>query len=73
MIDLISSTIDPTITLESETHITQVDDPLVDQVVESISHSIDPILPIESEIHTAQVLLVTSYSSTQGGILCVPT
>ena len=53
VIDLISSTVDPTLPLESETHITQVDDPLVDQVVDSISHSVDPILPIESELHTA--------------------
>ena len=66
VIDLISSTVDPTLPLESETHITQVDDSLVDQVVDSISHSVNPILPLESELHTAQVLLVTSDSSTPG-------
>ena len=73
VIDLISSTIDPTLPLESEIHITQVDDPLVDQVVDSISHSVDPILPVESELHTARVLLVTSDSSTPGGISPVST
>ena len=73
MIDLISSAVDPTLPLESETHITQVDDPLVDQVVDSISHLVDPILPVESELHTAQVLLVTSDSSTPGGISPVST
>jgi len=36
VIDLISSTVNPTFPLESETHITQVDDSLVDQVVDSI-------------------------------------
>ena len=30
VIDLISSTVDPTFPFESETHVTQVDDPLVD-------------------------------------------
>ena len=73
MIDLISSTVDPTFPLESENHITQVDDPLVDQVVDSISHSVNPTLPIESEIHTTQVLLVTSNSSMPGVISHVPT
>ena len=73
VIDLISSTVNPTLPLESETHISQVDDPLVDQEVDSISHSVDPILPVESELHTAQVLLVTSDSSTPGGILPVST
>ena len=68
VIDLISSTVDPTLPLESETHITQVDDPLVDQVVDLISHSVDPILPVESELHTTRVLLVTSDSSTPEGI-----
>ena len=68
MIDLISSTVDPIFPSESETHVTQVDDPLVDQVVDSISHSIDPTFPLESEFHTAQVLFVTSDSSTPGGI-----
>ena len=63
VIDLISSTVDPTLPFESETHITQVDDPLVDQVVDSISHSVDCTLPFESEFHTAHVLLVTSDSS----------
>jgi hypothetical protein len=68
VIDLIPSTVNPTLPLESETHITQVDEPLVDQVVESIPSSVDPTLPLESELHTAQVLLVTSDSSTHGGI-----
>ena len=54
-------------------HINEVYEPLVDQVVDSISHSIDPTLPIESEIHTTQVLLVTSDSSTPGGISPVST
>ena len=63
----------PTLPLESETHITQVDDPLVDQVVDSISHSVDPTLPVESELHTAQVLLVTSDSSMPRGISPVST
>jgi len=63
VIDLISSTVDPIFPLESETHITQVDDPLVDQVVDSISHSIDRTFPLESELHTTQVLFVTSDSS----------
>ena len=69
MIDLISSTVDHTLPLESETHITQVDD----QVVDSISHSVDPTLPFESELHTTQVLLVTSDSSMLGGISLVST
>jgi len=73
VIDLISSTVDPTLPMESETHITQVDDPLVDQVVDSISHLVDPTLPLESELHTTQVLLVTSNSSTPGGISSVST
>ena len=73
MIDLISIIVDPTLPLESETHITQVDDPLVDQVVDSISHSVDPILPIENELQTTQVLLVTSDSSMLGGISSVST
>jgi len=73
VIDLISSTVDPTLPLESETHITQVDDPLVDQVVDSISHSVDPTLPLETELHTTQVLLVTSDSSMLGGISPVST
>ena len=53
VIDLISSTIDHALPLESETHVTQVDDPLVDQVVNSISHSVDPTFPLESDLHTA--------------------
>jgi len=73
VIDLISSIVDPTLPLESETHITQVDDPLVDQVVDSISHSVDATLPLESEFHTAQVLLVTSDSSMPGDISPVST
>ena len=73
VIDVISSTVDPTFPLESETHVTQVDDPLVDQVVDSISHSIDPTFSLESEHHTAQVLFVTSDSSTPGGISPVST
>jgi len=73
VIDQISSTVNHTLPLESETHVTQVDDPSVDQVVDSISHSVDPIFPLESELHTAQVLLVTSYSSMLGGISPVST
>ena len=73
VIDLNSSTVDHTLPLESETHVTQVDDPLVDQVVDSISHSVDPTFHLESELHTAQVLLVTSDSSMPGGISPVST
>ena len=73
MIDLIPSTVNPTLPLESETHITQVDDPLVDQVVNSLSHSVDPTLPEVSELHTTSVLLVTSYYFMPGGISSVPT
>ena len=72
MIDLIPSTINPTLPLESETHITQVDDPLVDQVVDLISHPVDPTLSLESEIHNAQVLLVTSDYFTQGEFQLFP-
>ena len=46
VIDLISSTFDHTLPLESETRVTHVDDPLVDQVVDSISHSVDPTFPL---------------------------
>ena len=73
VIDLISSTVNHTLPLESETHVTQVDDPLVDQVVDSISHSIDSTFPLESELHTTQVLLVTSDSSMPGGISPIST
>ena len=54
VIDQISSTVNHTFPLESETHVTQVDDPLVDQVVDSISHSVDPTFSLESELHTAR-------------------
>lgn len=73
VIDLNSRKVDHTLPLESETHVTQVDDPLVDQVVDSISHSVDPTFTLESELHTAQVLLVTSDSSMSGGISPVST
>ena len=73
VIDLISSTVNPTLPLQSETHITQLDGPFVDQVADSISHSVDPTLPLESELHTAQVFLVTSDSSMPGGISPVST
>jgi len=53
--------------LESEIHITQVDEPLVDQVIKSIPSLVDPTLPLESELNIAQVLLVTLDSSTHGG------
>ena len=42
-------------------------------MVVSISHSVDPTLPLESELPTAQVLLVTSDSSTPGGISPIST
>lgn len=68
VIDLIPSTVNPTLPLESEMHITKVDESLVDQVIDLIPHSFGPLLPLESEINIIQVLLVTSYSSTHGGI-----
>lgn len=68
MIDLIPITVSPALPLESETHITQVNEPLVDQVVNSIPSSFDPTLPLEIENNIAQVLLVTSNSSTHEGI-----
>ena len=73
VVDSNSHSVDHTLPLESETHVTQVDDPLVDQVVDSISHSVDPTFHLESELHTAQVLLVTSDSSMPGGISPVST
>ena len=73
MIDIIPSTVTHTLALESETHITQVEDPLVDQVVDPISHSVNPTLPVESELHTAPVLLVTSDYSMLGGVSLVST
>ena len=72
MIDLIPSTVNPTLPLESENNITQVDDPLVDQVIDFISHLVEPTLPVEIEIHTTQVLLATSDSSTSRSISLVP-
>ena len=53
VIDLIPSTVNLALPLRSENHITQVDDSLFDQVVESISYSVDPTLVVEIEIHTA--------------------
>jgi len=63
-IDLNQSTFNPTLPWESETHVTQVDELLVDQVVESIPSSVDTTLPLESEVNTTQVLIVTSDSYT---------
>lgn len=49
MIDLTPSIVNPTLPLESETHITKVDETLVNQVVDLIPYSVDLILPLESE------------------------
>jgi len=69
LIDLILIKVNPTLPLESETHITQLDEPLVDQVVESIPYLVDSTLIVENEINSTLVLLVTSDSSTHGGII----
>jgi hypothetical protein len=56
VIDLIPSSVDPTLPLKSET-----------QVVDPVPRSIDPTPPSKSE-DVAQVFLVTTDSSRQGGI-----
>jgi hypothetical protein len=74
VVDLILSSVNPTLSLKSET---QVIDPstssvdLVHQVVNLISPSIDPTPPLKSEDVT-QVFLVTADSSGQGGIPPIP-
>jgi len=52
VIYLFPSTFNPTLPLESETHMTQVYDPLIDQVVDSILSSVDATLPLERELNT---------------------
>jgi hypothetical protein len=76
MVDLIPSSVDPTLLLES---VTQVVDPFpsVDpilslenetQVVDLISPSVDPTLPLESKPDTAHVFLVDTESPVPRGI-----
>ena len=72
MINIISPSANTTLPLESETHTTQIDQPLVDEVVDSIPSSIDPNLPLETKDKAAQVIFVTSDHSHQGGISRVP-
>jgi hypothetical protein len=76
VVDLIPSSVDPTLLLESET---QVIDPFpsidpilplenATQVVDPISSSVDPTLPLESKLDTAHVFLVDTDSSMSRGI-----
>jgi len=73
MIDPISISINLTLPLKSETHITQVDGPLVDEKVSLIPSSVDLTLPLKSEVNTTYVLLITSNYTTQGGISSIST
>lgn len=53
VIDLNPSTFNPTLPLEGEKCITQIDGMFVAQVVESIPPLVDPTLPLESELNAA--------------------
>jgi hypothetical protein len=62
VVDMIQSSVNPTLSLESEV-----------QVVDPIPPSINPTLPLKSEVNIVQVLLVLTNNSRQGGILLVST
>jgi len=57
VVDLVPSSFDPTLSLESEV-----------QVIDMVPSSIDPTLSLKSEVDTGQVFLVTLDSSRQGEI-----
>jgi hypothetical protein len=80
VVDLIPSSVDPTLLLESET---QVVDPFptvdrvlplenVIQVVDLISSSVDPTLPLKSKPDIAHIFLVDIESTVLGKFLLLP-
>jgi hypothetical protein len=80
VVDMIPSSVDPTLPLES---VTQVVDPFpsVDpilslenetQVVDLISPLVDPTLPLESKLDTAHIFLIDTDSTVSRGIPSPP-
>jgi hypothetical protein len=79
VVDLVPSSIDPTLPLDNEDELVELVPPSVvtptlspleskDQVVDPVPSSVDPTLPLKSEVYTIQVLLITTDKFGQGGI-----
>jgi hypothetical protein len=78
VVDLVPSSVDPTLPLKSEIQVVDPSPSLVDlslplesdthQVIDLIPSSVDPTLPLESEVDIAHVFLVNTDSTIQGGI-----